>query len=500
MIRQLSRSFAVVATGLILGAAGPHAAADDHSQNISSKKRPNFVLFIADDISVDDFGAYGHPTIKTPNIDKLANKGVRFTNAYLTTSSCSPTRTSLLTGRYPHNTGAPELHMEDAPYLKDLPQFPSELKKAGYYTAQAGKWHFNGDASSSFDATYGGRPSGAENWIKSLRERPKDKPFFMWFAANDAHRGWDQDLFEGPHKPKDVVIPPYQVDGKDTREDYARYYDEVHRFDKNIGRVMRELKDQKVFKDTILIVIADNGRPFPRDKTWLYDSGVKTPLVFHYPRRLKTGTQVDGLVSLIDIAPTIAEFAGIEPPETFQGISLMPMLEDPAARVRDYVFAERNWHVLRSHERLVRQGNYVYIRNNIPQYAATSLKNRSNSGAFKELLIRGRKGKLTSDQRRIFDQPRPAEELYDVSSDPYQLNNLADNPAYSQTLSKLRDALDRWSEETGDTVPDVDAMTADRYDRDTWKSVEDKVGHRPKGGEIPGHATEAWKINNPGPR
>ena len=468
----------------------------------ADETRPNIILFIGDDISVNDFGCYGHPTIQTPNIDRLASQGVRFTNAYLTTSSCSPTRTSLITGRWPHNTGAPELHMAN-PHLVDLPQFPNELRKAGYYTAQAGKWHFNGDATKSFDTRHNSRPSGGEKWVQCLQDRPKSKPFFMWYAAYDAHRGWDQPLSAGPHGPDDAHVPPYQVDGTETRNDLAHYYNEVHRFDMNIDRVVAELKRQGVYENTVIIVMADNGRPFPRDKTWLYDSGIKTPLIVHWPEKLRKSSLPTSLVSVIDLVPTILELANVACPPTVQGVSLVPLLLNPNDCVRDFVFAEHNWHTQRYHERMVRYGDFVYIRNNLPSLIGFNIVHYNTYGklapAYSELVERWRAGDATAAQQQVMAKPRPEEMLFNVARDPHQLNNLADQPEYAAMLNALRATLRQWTEETGDTIPKLNDMTPDRNDRSTWEPIPGLKG-RPQGGtDIPGRSTQAWTIDKPGP-
>lgn len=464
--------------------------------------RPNFVLFIADDISWNDFGCYGHPTIRTPNVDRLAAGGLRFENAYLTVSSCSPTRTSLITGRYPHNTGAPELHQDELPHLGNLPQFPHTLRKAGYHTAQAGKWHFNGDARKSFDVIrHGGGTSGAGDWVPLLRERPQGKPFFMWFAAWDAHRKWDQPLAAGPHGPDDAVVPPYQVDGPRTREDLAHYYNEVHRFDANIGRVVDALKRQGVYENTVFIVIADNGRPFPRDKTWLYDSGIKMPLIVHWPAGIDRVATPQGLVSVLDLPPTLLQLAGVDRPETFQGVSLVPVIEDPSARVRDFVFAQRDWHTQRYHERMVRHGDFVYIRNNFPELTGFNIWHYQTGWqpAYSELVERWRAGPASAAQKAVIETPRPEEMLFNVAADPLQLNNLVDNSRFSGQLQLLRAALDQWGEATGDTVPPLETMTPDLNDRETWEVIENWQRHPAGGTAWPGSATKAWTINCSGP-
>lgn len=461
--------------------------------------RPNVVLFIADDVSAEDLGCYGHPVVPTPRIDDLARKGLRFTNAYLTTSSCSPTRTSLISGRYPHNTGAPELHMGDSPHLGKLPQFPARLREAGYHTARAGKSHFNGEVEKSFDRAYGGGASGAEQWVHALHERPKDRPFFMWFAAYDAHRKWDQALKDGPCRPGDVEVPPHLVDGPATREDLAHYYNEVHRFDANVGRVVDELKQQGEYENTVFIVMSDNGRPFPRAKTWLFDEGIKTPLVIHWAKGLEKPAVAGGLVSVIDLPPTILELAGVGVPDSFQGVSLRPILDDGEARVRDFVFAERNWHVQRYHERMVRHGDFVYIRNHLPGHIGFNFVHAGfDHPAFTELIAHWREGEATPAQAEIFATPRPSESLYQVARDPRQRINLVDVAEHRAKLQLLRRALDAWIEETGDTAPAFGAMTPDRNDRETWKP-KGRAGGRPPGGEVPGEATRAWTIHHPGP-
>lgn len=463
-------------------------------------QKPNIILFIADDISQNDFGCYGHPTIQTPVIDSLAeNHGIRFTNAYLTISSCSPTRTSLITGRYPHNTGGPELHMNKNSHLKDLPQFPHELKQAGYYTAQAGKWHFNGDVTKSFNQKYKGGVSGADNWVKALQDRPKDQPFFMWFAAFDAHRGWDMDLEEGPHGSDDVMVPAYLIDGAPTRNDLAQYYNEVHRFDKNVGKVVHYLKSQNLYENTIIIVIADNGRPFPRDKTWLFDSGIKMPFILHWPERIKSSEISNSLVSILDIPPTLLDIVQIEKPDTFQGVSLIPMINNSKIQVRDFVFAERNWHGQRYHDRMVRFRDFVYIKNNMPKYLGFNLVHygKLNQPAYVELVDEWKKGNLNKDQEHALLKPRPKEMLFNVAEDPHQLNNLANNSKYKKQLNLLRKALQQWTDETGDTVPPFDEMTPERNSRETWLPVI-ASGH-PDGGVIPGQSTNAWMIHHSGP-
>ncbi|MGC9356113.1 MAG: sulfatase family protein, partial [Mariniphaga sp.] len=301
--------------------------------------QPNFIVFIADDAAWNDCGPYGNNKIKTPNINKLAEEGLVFDNAFLTTSSCSPSRCSILTGRYPHSTGAPELHQ---PLPADQVLFAGELQKAGYFTAVAGKYHI-GPEREEFDSIYGGSPSGCENWVRALKNRPKDKPFFLWLAALDPHRAYQPNSIPEPHNPEDVIVPPFLPDNDSTRKDLALYYDEISRMDSFIGDVMEELKNQGEDENTLVIYMTDNGRPFPRCKTRLYDSGIKTPFIVRWPAKIETG-RTDAMVSSIDIAPTFCELAGAGISETFQGFSYAPVLEERSTKTREYIAAEHNWH------------------------------------------------------------------------------------------------------------------------------------------------------------
>ena len=453
-------------------------------------ERPNFVLFLADDISWDDVGCYGHPTLETPHIDELAENGLRFTNAYLTTSSCSPSRCSLITGRYPHNTGVTVLHTT-------LPAghvlFPELLKDAGYYTVLSGKHHMGKNANTAFSKISGGKGPGKEaDWVQLLQDRPMDRPFFCWYASTDAHRGWAINDEAPKYDPADVVVPPYLFDGPLTRQDLTGYYHEVSRFDHFVGEVARELPKQGVLKNTMLIVMADNGRPLPRCKTRLYDSGIKTPFVVHFPAATDPGI-TNSLVSAIDVAATVLDVAGIRKPAAIQGVSFAPLLKDPEATVRDVAFAEHNWHVYKSHERMVRLGEFLYIRNNFPDQQ-NLCKEAYIGGAGEELFAMHKANKLTDAQQNIFWNPCPAEELYHVGHDPDQLTNLAGRDEYASTLQQMRSLLERWTEETGDNVP-----ANPTPDRDPRPGAEKRPRQKFQVREMPGDATGAVKINHPGP-
>jgi arylsulfatase A-like enzyme len=430
-----------------------------------TEEKPNFLIMIADDAGWNDAGAYGHPHIHTPGIDRLAEEGMLFTNAYLTISSCSPSRASIMTGQYPHNTGAPHLHM---PLPEDKLIFPGELKNQGYYTAAAGKWHL-GPKRSEFDTIVGGGPSGCENWVSTLKNRPKDKPFFMWFAAIDPHRGYEENIIPDPHTKDDAMVPPFLPDNKTTRIDLAMYYDEIGRLDDYMRAVLDELATQGIADNTVVIYMSDNGRPFPRCKTRLYDSGIKTPFIVRWPKVIEAGKLSHSLISSIDLAPTILDLAGANIPEQMQGTSFSKILYEPIEQVRDAIYAEHNWHDYQAHERAVRTEDYLYIRNAFPELNANPPADAVRSPTYQKMIEMYENGELEKDQMDCFISPRPAEELFDVVNDPFQLTNLADNPAYAEALDSMRYKLDAWIEKTNDTIPSN--PIPDKFDRWTGEKL-----------------------------
>ena len=425
--------------------------------------RPNIVFIIADDVSWDDLGCYGNSEVKTPNIDRLTSEGIKFTNFFLTASSSSPSRNSIITGRYPHNTGASELHTEPT---MEMVSFPEILKGSGYYTAQAGKFHMGKYALRGFDTvndknTLNG-DGGEELWLKVLQERPADKPFFMWFASYDAHRDWGPNQFSGTHTPAETTPPYYLAGGDMTKTDLAAYYDEIARLDYYIGIVEGELERQNVLDNTVIIVMADNGRPFPHSKTRVNDRGMKSPFIIHWPDGIgRDKRECTGLISSIDLAPTILEMASATIPESIQGVSFFSLLKTPENQFRNYVFAEHNWHDYEAHERMVRTKEFLYILNSRPQFANMGPADAVGSPSFEDLNNLRIKGALSPAQADIFTAPRQSEELYDCKEDPEQLINLVSDPKYQRSLVLLRQSIKDWMSETGDDIPQN--LTKDWY-------------------------------------
>ena len=441
-----------------------------------SSARPNFVLIIADDLGWEDSGPYGNRGIRTPSLDRLASEGMLFHNAILTCSSCSPSRSSIITCRYPHNTGAEQLHW---PLPKEQTTFVELLKASGYWTAAVGKWHLGKAVEDRFDLVkQSGRdnPSGCGDWVETLVDRPKDKPFFLWLAAVDPHRDYQPGAIDQPHQAKDVTVPPYFPDTPEVRRDLALYYDEIARLDGFVGKVLDELARQNVADNTVVLFMTDNGRPFPRCKTTVYDSGVKTPLIVRWPARIKPGTSTKSLVSSIDIGATILDLAGVQPAASIQGQSFAAVLADPAATTREFAFSEHNWHDFEARSRSVRTTKFKYIRNEYTDLPNTPPADAVRSPTFQTMRKLRDAGLLKPEQMTCFTKPLPAEELYDLASDPHELTNLAGDAAHRGEVERLRAELDRWQAETKDLAPE--SRTSDEFDREAGTPLPGRRGNR----------------------
>lgn len=498
---MMKRIFVLVL--LLAAAVGPVRAA--------AASPPNFVVLISDDVSYNDLGCYGSLSARTPNIDALASAGLRFNQAFLVASSCSPSRSSIISGRYPHNLGeAAELHR---PISGHLPSIAGQLRDAGYHTALAGKHHMSwtklpaGAAAptEAFVKVYSpkvdGNSGGHGNWIKALEECPAGSPFFLWLAALDAHRGWDGDAewdasrYGPKHNPATVILPPALADTPETRADFASYLNEITRFDHFVGRVIDWLKQHGRFENTYVFLLSDNGRPFPRAKTRLVNDGMKTHLIVTGPAVAARGGTSDSLVSVIDIAPTMAEFAGIQKSPTFQGRSLAPVLREPSAVIRPLAFSEHNWHDYEALGRGVRDGRYLLIRNFRPQLPLQGPADSVRSPSFRALRsARDSGAALPPVQQDVFLAPRPELELYDTRGDPHQIGNLAGKPEFAAIEKRLSAALERWMDATGDSVPEE--ISPDTFHRETGEQLAGrrKDFHRPP----PGASRGADRINAEG--
>jgi arylsulfatase A-like enzyme len=486
---------------------------------VQADQRPNFILMIADDMAVEDCGAMGHPHIQTPNLDRLASQGVVFDRAFLTCSSCSPSRSSIITCKYPHQTDAEQLHW---PLPDEQVTFVELLRGQGYYTAASGKWHLGNPAKDAFDmvqeassvsfqlpsdATATDSPvmadannaSGCAGWVQTLENAPDDKPFFLWLAALDPHRDYLPGIIRNPHHPDDVVLPPFIPDTPEVRADFALYYDEISRLDSYVGAVLDALDASGRASNTYVIFISDNGRPFPRCKTTVLDSGIQTPMFIRCPDGANAGQRSEALVSSIDIGMTLLELAGVQADPGMMGRSFGGLLDNPQQTHRDAVFAEHNWHDYDAYQRAVRTKQYKYIRNFDADLTLSPPADAVRSPTYRAMQELRDANQLTQFQQQCFVAPRSQEELYDLSADPYELVNLADSAEMAETLALHRRLLDQWRIDTEDASGTQRAE--DEFDRETGKPLENR--QRPRAGKFdgfqsmfPGPGLEGWQLVN----
>lgn len=425
---------------------------------------PNILILVADDAGWEDFGSYGNEYIATPNIDHLAQNGKIATNAFLTIAQCSPSRISILSGRYPHATGAEDLHM---PTPDTIQLLPSVLKQRNYFTGLLRKSHLGPHGDAQFD--FMDRSLDA---LDQFVTTANDRPFFLWVGFTDPHRPYEDSIISNSQNPDKVKVLPYWKDDQATRKDMANYYDEIRRMDSQIGSYVSTLKEKMLLNKTIIIFISDNGAPFPRAKGTVYDSGIKTPLIIHWPDQIGAGQRTDALISLVDLAPSIAQLLSLDPSHGTQGASIPGLFSNEETKGRQYIFAERNWHNCDEHIRTVRNKRFKLIKNayfDVPHGTAADI---GGSPAFKSLLSAKNKDELTPAQKVLFEVPRAEFEFYDLESDPYEVNNVINDESYKQIINELKGALETWISHTDDFPPterrrydNTDRFTGEKFDQ-----------------------------------
>ena len=406
------------------------------------KNRPNIMMIIVHDLG-QHLGCYG-ATVKTPNIDRIAEEGVRFELSYCSSPSCSAARGSVMTSRYPHQTGLMGL----AHLGWELPEsertLPGLMSEAGYRTSLIGLQHENPDRTLL----------GYDEIIppdKQVNKARMVTPLAVDFIEEQAHNKsgpWYASVgFFEPHDPcnlpeytpddpSEAWVPPYVHDTPKIRKRIAEYQGSIRHVDEQVGKIMDALDRTGLAEDTILIFTNDHGSAFPRAKCNLYEPGIKISMLFRWPGEFPSGNVVSGMVSSVDIMPTLLEIAGATPPDNIEGESFLPALKGEEFAGRDLVFAEKLWHEIYDPMHSVRNKRYKYIRNLDPRHAYQNGPQADNPRLPDSL-----KGPC-----------RLPEELYDLQNDPIEYNNLADQAEYKDILREMRKILDRLMQETNDPV------------------------------------------------
>ena len=431
----------------------PTVAAEPDLATARKAPQKNILLYVVDDQGTEDAGCYGNPVIKTPGLDALAKEGTRFTHAFCTTSSCSASRSVILTGlashangQYGHQHGYN--HFSSFAKIKSLSVL---LAEAGYRTACYGKHHVAPASVYYFQQHVKlGEPAEMATQARDFVAAESNQPFFLYFCTSEPHRPFRRegsDMFD----PKDVIVPPYLPDTPECREELAQYYGSVQRADSGLVRLMEILRQTGHWDDTLVIYISDNGIAFPGAKTTVYEPGIRLPCVVRNPHTTRKNVVCEAMITWADITPTILNYAGALPKKPwFHGRSFLGVLDQRDPSGWDEIYASHTFHEITMYYpmRVVRGRRFKYILNlahAIPYPFASDLY---RSGTWQAVLKRG-------DQiygQRSIDAyvHRPQHELYDLQSDPHEVRNLADDPKYAEVLTRLQGSLKAWRHRTKD--------------------------------------------------
>jgi arylsulfatase A-like enzyme len=428
------------------------------------EQQPNILFLIADDWSYPHAGIYGDPVVRTPNFDFLAKNGALFQNAFCASPSCSPSRASILTSRYPHQLG--EAGNLWSVISNSHPNWVSLLQEAGYHTGKSGKGWGPGDYEKG---GYTDNPAGKDypSFEAFLDERKESQPFYFWLGSSDPHRDYETNTgARSGMNASAVVLPEFLPDLDCIRNDMMDYYFEVERFDRECGSIVELLKQKNLLDNTLIVMTSDNGMPFPRAKANLYDYGTRMPLAIFWKDKVSPALNIRSFMNFVDFGPTFLEAAGVKIPEEFSGESLLPLVTGgKTTKKRDKVFLERERHAnvrkgdLSYPSRGVRTEEYLYIRNFEPdRWPAGDPETHQSVGQYgdvdnsisKFLILNMKDKQLTRDYFELAFGKRPAEELYLLSKDPYNLHNLASEAAMQTILELLRGELARFMEITKD--------------------------------------------------
>ncbi|HEX4946991.1 MAG TPA: sulfatase [Blastocatellia bacterium] len=437
-------------------------------------QRPNVLLVLSDDHSAAHVGAYGNADIKTPNLDAFAKAGMLFQRAYVAAPQCVPSRAALMTGRSPI---AVQMTRFSAPLAEEYKTWLELLRANGYFTGVAGRsFHLDGsgnhppETKAVFDAhnlrTFARRLQYAKqgNALVQHREfldQAKGKPFALQLCFNDPHRPLDANAIPTPHDPNKIKLPAHYPDTPAVRQDFARYYDEIARFDGMFAEVLAELQKRGLADNTIVAFMGDNGASQFRGKGTLYEYGVNVPLLVRWPGRVKAGSVTDALISGEDLAPTFLEACGVSPLKGMTGRSFLNLLRGAAYEPRQYVFAERGAHGSGLPTgtspfdlgRVVVGKRYKLIYNVLWQLPYQPV-DFNGQPFWKELEQMNREGKLTPlHARLLFSPTRPMFELFDLESDPNEFNNLIGKPEHAEVKRELKARLQEWMILERDYVP-----------------------------------------------
>ena len=450
----------------------------------STKDQPNILWLTCEDMN-PDLGCWGDGYSVTPNLDRLARDGVRYTHAFATNPVCSPARSSLLLGTYAVSTGTQRLRSR-FPIPAAFTGYPASLRKAGYYCTNNVKTDYNTSDEPRLKAECWDECSGKAHW----RNRKDGQPFFAVFNSVQTHQSStsfiDREFpnisdTKGMHDPAKAPVPPYYPDTPTVRKTVAQYYDAISSMDRTVGKLLDQLEADGLADNTIVFFFSDHGRGLPRGKRTLYDSGLRVPLIVRFPERYrhlspgKANTTIGRMVSFVDFGPTVISLAGLDPPKFMQGKSFLGHASQAA---RDCVFGGRD-RVDEAYEvsRSVRDSRYLYIRNYFPHLSWMQPEHYSDQAPMRpEMAQMERDKRLNAEQMTYAGPTKPCEELFDTRTDPHQVHNLARLPEHRATLAKLRKKLQDWQMEIRDIgfMPEGESWRNSQAGRKPWDCARDE--------------------------
>ncbi len=410
---------------------------------------PNILLIMSDDQSYNDIGCYGSLNVKTPNIDKLASEGMRFTRCFTSTAMCSPTRQQLYTGIFPVRNGAYPNHSRVKPGTKSVVHY---FRDAGYRVGLSGKGHIGPPESFPFEKL-GGGPDYDK--VKEFVNRDKKQPYCLIVTSHSPHSPWSKGDASA-YPPEKLKLQPGVIDTPETRESLSRYYAEITDFDRELGICTKIVKESGQENDTIFIYTSEQGWAFAFGKWTCYDLGLRTGLVIRWPGHIEPGSVSDAMVQYVDIVPTLLDAVGQEQPKGLDGRSFLNVLTGKEATFRDYTYgahttrgiinATPSGYPIRS----IRDTRYKYIMN--LNHEAT-FNNAVTAGgrmpSWKSWVEKAMTDPDAAARVKMY-QHRPAEEFYDLQEDPFELNNLSANPKHRHKMDNLQAKLRAWMKQQGD--------------------------------------------------
>jgi N-sulfoglucosamine sulfohydrolase len=440
------------------------------------RERPNFLLIIADDLNWRDLGCTGNPDVKTPHIDRLAREGMTLRGMFTPAPTCSPARHALYTSLYPVRSGAyPNHTMVD----RGTRSIFTHLKAAGYRVGLQAKSHVNPPAAFPFEKISNNADDAAA--LAAFITRDRSQPWLAVFASHDPHGPWTRgprDLYD----PARLKLPPWMHDNPETRKALAAYYAEITKLDEQVGACLKVLEESGQAKDTLVLFLSEQGSSFPYGGKWsLYDSGIRVAAFARWPGRIRAGSTSDALVQYVDVPPTFIEAAGGDTAKIdtgcpdargergFDGRSFLGILLGKSERLRDHVFAQHTTVGINGYKepypmRAARDARYKLIRNLAPgnrywiggihgdrQVTATWIRDAADNPALAA--------------RVKWLSHRPAEELYDLDADPFEMKNLAGDPKLAEVQARLSRELDAWMAQQGDRGMETELKALSRQPR-----------------------------------